>query len=146
MEKLIFKTEIDANREKVWQTMLQPDTFKEWTNVSFPGTYYIGNWKQGEKIQFTGPGGGGTVATIDELKLFDHILARHTAVLNTDGTEDLDSDIAKGWIGTTERYSFTEQNGKTQITVEVHTTPEWAGMFNNSWPASLQELKKICER
>src|SRR3712207_8485703 len=49
------------------------------------------------------------------------------------------SDVAKGWIGTTESYTFTERNGKTTLTVEINTNPEWASMFNDGWPDRSEE-------
>jgi hypothetical protein len=59
---------------------------------------------------------------------------------------DRNSPEAKGWIGTTEEYTFTEKNGKTELKVTVNTTPEWESMFNDGWPDALKKLKEICER
>ncbi len=30
--------------------MIDPDTYKEWTNASWPDSYYEGKWEKGEKI------------------------------------------------------------------------------------------------
>jgi uncharacterized protein YndB with AHSA1/START domain len=145
MKKLEFKIDIAASRQKVWDTMLSPETYKEWINTSWPGSYYKGNWKQGENIRFLSPGHGGTMATFLECKPHDFILAKHVAVINSDGTEDRDSDIAKGWIGTTESYSFTEKNGKTELKIEISTKPDWEKMFTDGWPKALAKLKQISE-
>ena len=146
MEKVVFTTDINASRQQVWETMFNPDTYKEWVGAGWPGAYYVGTWQQGATLQFTGPEGGGTVATLVEHKPFERILAKHVAVLNHDNTEDRDSDLAKGWIGTTESYSFAEHDGKTRLTVEINTYPAWAGMFSEGWPNALQKLKEISER
>jgi uncharacterized protein YndB with AHSA1/START domain len=50
MNTLEFKIAIGADREKVWDTMLDPATYKEWTNETWPDSTYEGEWKQGEKI------------------------------------------------------------------------------------------------
>jgi hypothetical protein len=60
--------------------------------------------------------------------------------------EDRDSEVAKGWIGTTESYNFTEQNGVTTLTIELTINPEWEKMFSDSWPKALAKLKEVCER
>jgi hypothetical protein len=73
-------------------------------------------------------------------------LAKHIAVLNPDGSEDRESDVAKGWIGTTESYRFTEKDGVTKLAIEINTTAEWEKMFTDGWPKALQELKKLCEK
>ena len=145
MKKLEFKTEIAASPQKIWDTMLTPQTYKKWVEVSWPGSYYEGNWKQGENVRFLSPSGGGTVATIQELRPYEYLLANHVAVINRDGTEDRDSDVAKGWIGTTESYTFTEKNGKTEVKVEINTNPDWEKMFNDGWPDALAKLKEISE-
>lgn len=155
MKKLEFKIDIATNRQKVWDTMFNPKTYKEWVNASWPGAYYEGNWKQGENLRFISPGQGGTLATLVELRPYEFILAKHIAVISSDGTEDRDSDLAKGWIGTTESYTFTEKNarlndpvgqGKTQIKVEINTKPDWEKMFSDGWPNALKKLKEISER
>lgn len=145
MKKLEFKIDIAASRQKVWDSMLQPESFKKWVAASWPGSYYDGNWKKGESIRFLSPTGGGTLAAIQELRPQEYILAKHVAVINGDGTEDRDSDVAKGWVGTTESYTFTEKNGKTEVKVEINTSPEWESMFSDGWPDGLAKLKEITE-
>jgi uncharacterized protein YndB with AHSA1/START domain len=145
MKKLEYKIDIAANKQKVWDTMLNPDTYKQWTAVSWPGSDYIGNWKKGENIKFLGPSGEGTMATLTEVKPNDFLLAKHIAVINKDGSEDRTSDVAKGWVGTTESYTFTEKGGKTEVRVEINTSPDWEKMFNEGWPGALAKLKEITE-
>ena len=146
MKKLEFKIDIDASAKKVWETMINPQTFKEWISASYPGSYYKGQWKKGENIKFLSADNAGTLATILELTPYEYILAKHIAVINPDGTEDRNSDKAKGWIGTTEAYTFAERNGRTELKVEVNTYPEWEKMFTDGWPKRLKKLKEISER
>jgi uncharacterized protein YndB with AHSA1/START domain len=146
MKQLIFKTSIAAPKQKVWETMLHPVTYREWVDAAWPGSFFEGVWKEGENIRFVSKNGSGTIATLVEHRPYDYIFARHIAALNPGGIEDRDSDVAKGWIGTTERYTFAEQNGATALTVEVTTAPDWEAMFNNGWPIALAKLKEICER
>ena len=145
MKKLEFKTEINADKKKVWDTMFHPATYKKWVNVSWPGSYYDGVWKEGTDMKFLSPGHGGTLANLEKYNPYEEVFAKHVAVLNSNGTEDRDSDIAKGWIGSTESYTFTEHNHKTELKVVIHTNPEWEEMFSEGWPAAMEELKKLAE-
>ena len=145
MKKLEFKIEIAAVPEKVWKSMLDPATYKQWVNVSWPGSSYEGIWKQDEHIKFSGAQGGGTQAVIKELRKYEFILAEHTAVINADGSLDKESEVAKGWIGTKESYRFNPVENNTELVVEISTPENWAKMFSDGWPAALRELKKICE-
>jgi uncharacterized protein YndB with AHSA1/START domain len=142
-----FKTEINAKRDKVWRTMFDPDTYRQWVNVSWPGSYYDGKWKTGENIRFIGDQNqGGTLANLVEVREPEYVFAKHIAVITGDGKEDRTSEEAKSWIGSTEEYKFTEKNGKTELKVIINTTPQWESMFNDGWPEALKKLKEISER
>jgi uncharacterized protein YndB with AHSA1/START domain len=146
MEHLEYKIEISASAKKVWETMLQKETYKQWVAKSWPDSFYEGTWKKGEKIRFIGSEGSGTLAELVEVKPYEKILARHIAILLPGGVEDRTSDMAKGWIGITEGYKFAEHLGKTTLTVSIETSPAWRKMFDDGWPAALEELKRIVER
>lgn len=147
MKKLEYKIEIAASRDKVWKTMLDKETYREWTNVSWPGSTYIGKWEKGAKIRFVDEKDtGGTVAEIVELRKAEYMKANHVAIATPNGGEDTTSPEAKGWIGTTEEYTFNEKNGKTEVIATITTNPDWEKMFNDGWPPALQKLKEISER
>ena len=55
MEKLQFKIDINAQKEKVWNTMLDDKTYRIWTEEFTPGSHYVGNWNKGAKFLFLGP-------------------------------------------------------------------------------------------
>lgn len=146
MKKLEYRVNINAPAKKVWDIMLSPDTYREWTGVSWPSSTYEGNWKEGEDIRFIGSDGTGTLGHFNEVKPYKYIACEHVAVLLKGGVEDRTSDMAKGWIGTKENYTFTEKNGSTEVYVEIHTNPAWEKMFNDGWPNALDKLKEMAER
>ena len=126
--------------------MLDPATYKEWTGVSWPDSYFEGEWKQGERIRFISPDGSGTLVAITEFRPYEHIAARHEAVLQRGGVEDKTSEMAKGWIGTLEKYTFNQQGGDTELTVDLEINPDWEKGFNDGWPNALTALKNISEK
>lgn len=146
MEHLEYSIIISAPAKKVWETMLQEDTYRQWVAKSWPNSFYNGKWATGERIKFIGPDGSGTLAELVEVKPYERVLARHIAVLGPGDVEDRTSEVAKGWIGIMEEYKFSERDGNTTLTVSIETTPEWSKMFEDGWPPALQELKKIAER
>lgn len=146
MKKLEYKIDIAAPAKKVWETMLALDTYKQWVNVSWPGSGYTGTWKKDAEVRFTGADQSGTMAKITEYRPYEYIMAVHTAILNVGGEPDTESDVAKGWVGTTESYTFIERNGVTELKVEIGLkTDEWAQMFDEGWPNALVALKRLAE-
>ena len=47
MKDLHFSTMIDAPRQKVWHTMLDDATYREWTSAFSPGSFYRGGLERG---------------------------------------------------------------------------------------------------
>jgi uncharacterized protein YndB with AHSA1/START domain len=147
MKKLEFNVDFNADVQKVWDIIIDPVKYKEWVSVSFPGSYFVGNWKKGENIRFIGPDGGGTMANLEEVKQNEFIAAKHVAVINKDNSEDRTSEMAKGWIGTTETYTFSKNKQGSHLKVEVgNLKPEWESMFADSWPKLLEKLKEMTEK
>lgn len=145
MKKINFTIDIHAPKQKVYDTLIDPELYKVWVHVAWPNSFYDGKWEAGEQLRFISPGNGGTAATVAEIRKGDYILLVHEAVLNPDLTQDITSDAAKGWVGTTESYRFTESNGITHLVVEMLCNPEWVSMFEEGFPTALNKLKEICE-
>lgn len=146
MEKLEYRIEISAPVKTVWETMLNKDTYQQWVEKSWPNSTYDGKWAKGEKIRFVGPDGSGTLAELVEVTPYQHVLARHIAVLGKGGVEDHTSAEVQSWIGTIEEYRFSEKNGKTTLIVNIETGPKWKAMFDEGWPPALEELKRLSEQ
>jgi uncharacterized protein YndB with AHSA1/START domain len=151
MKKLHFEIKINAPKAKVWDTMLRHGTYEKWVSAGWGSSTYEGEWKRGSRIKFfgtdeSGADAGGTVAEIVDIKPREHVLAKHVAMLTVGGAEDTESEMAKGWIGITENYYFTEEGGATTLRVEIKTYPAWADMFRDGWPKALAKLKELCEK
>ena len=148
MERLHFSIDINAPREKVWKTMLDDQTYREWTTPFMPGSYYEGDWSEGSKITFLGPGEdgklGGMVARVKENRPPERVAVEHYGVVH-DGVEDTSSAEAEGWAGAEEAYTFRQKDGSTEVLVDVDTAAEYKDMFNDMWPRALQKLKQLSE-
>jgi ligand-binding SRPBCC domain-containing protein len=149
MDKLQFSIVIDAPKEKVWNTMLNEDTYKVWTEPFAPGSHYKGDWKQGSKILFLAPDSngqmGGMVSRIKDNKPYEFISIEHLGYVQ-DGKEDTESEEVKKWAGAHENYTFKEKDGRTELTVDMDTSEEFTQMFEGLWPKALQKLKETAEK
>jgi hypothetical protein len=73
------------------------------------------------------------------------ISIRHKGMLDGD-IEILEGPAIEAWAGSTENYSFEEENGHSHVSVELYITEEYKPMFDSLWPKALDKLKEICER
>ena len=149
MQKLHYSIVINAPKEKVWHTMLDDATFREWTKAFNEGSYYKGDWSKGSKILFLGPDPktgeeAGMVSRIAENKPYEFISIEHIGIIK-DGVEDTTSQEAKKWAPAFENYTFKEKDGATEILVDMDMADEQVEEFNKMWPQALQKLKEITE-
>lgn len=145
MEKLHFETIIDAPKEKVWDVMLNNETYQKWTSAFAEGSHYKGSWEKGSKILFLDPKGEGMLAKIAENKPYEFISIETLGFVNN-GKEDTESEGAKAMAGSHENYTFKETGGTTQVSVDMDTSEEYKAMFEEDWPKALEKLKALCEK
>ena len=149
MQKLNFSIIINASKEKVWNTMLEDKTYRQWTEAFAAGSHYVGDWNKGSKILFLGPDEkgklGGMVSRIKENKQYDYISIEHLGVVEN-GIEDTSSEAVKIWAGALENYTFKDRNGKTELFVEMDINDEYKEIFQDMWPKALKKLKELAEK
>lgn len=145
---LRFSTVIQAPRERVWELMLAPDSYREWTAAFAEGSTYEGSWEKGQRIHFvSSAGGGGMVAEVAENRRGEFVSLKHLGELAADGTVDVDSPAVKAWAPAYENYRFVDKgNGATEVQVEMDSLPSYEDFMNEAWPKALAKLKAVCER
>lgn len=146
MEKLHFKTLINAPRERVWHTILDDATYREWTSVFMEGSYAVTDWQKGSKALFLGPGGtGGMVSRIEENIPNQFLSIEHLGEVK-DGVEDTTSEKVKQWAGAHENYTLKDINGQTELLIDCDMADDYVDMFKEMWPKALDKVKEIAER
>lgn len=150
MQKLHFSILINAPKEKVWRTMLDDNTYREWTTAFNPGSYFKGDWSRGSKMLFLGPDPstgkeGGIVSRIQENKQYEFVSIEHLGLVK-EGVEDTTSEEAKKWAPAFENYTFKEVDGTTEVLVDQDTPDDYIEMFQEMWPKALQKLKHLAEK
>jgi uncharacterized protein YndB with AHSA1/START domain len=146
MEKLNFKTSINAPKEKVWKVLWGDASYREWTSAFSEGSYAeTDNWKQGSEVKFLGPSGGGMISRVAENRPNDYMSFEHLGEIK-DGVEDRTSDKVKQWAGAKENYALTEKGGVTELAIDMDMAEEYKDMFNQMWPKALEKVKALAEK
>ena len=149
MESLHFEISINANAEKVYNTLLDKKHYTEWTSAFNPTSYYKGSWEKGSKILFLGTDAdgnmGGMASRIKENIPNKFVSIEHLGIIK-DGEEITTGDEVENWAGAMENYSFTEKNGTTLFSVDADSNQEFKAYFFETWPKALNKLKEICEQ
>lgn len=143
-KKLHFSTVIQAPRDVVWKTMLEPETFRQWTAEFAYGSYYEGSWGQGERIRFLAPDGNGMISRIAENRLHEFVSIEHLGFIK-DGVEDTQSEAVRAWVPAFENYTLSREGNATRLDVEMDVTSNFEAEMARTWPKALVKLKAICE-
>jgi len=149
MEKLHFSISINAPKEKVWDTMLNDDTYREWTSVFNPsGSYFLGDWSEGSEIRFIGTETDGKVSgmlsRIKENRKYEFLSIQHLGeIIKGELKPWTDQEMAgKEFF---ENYTFKQSGDITEVMVDIDTNEEYKGMFEETWPKALEKLKSLAE-
>ena len=146
MEKQEFRITIDAPKEKVWKALWDIDSYRSWTSAFAEGsTVETDNWKKGSKVIFGDGSGNGMVARVDENIPNRYMSFKHLGEVKGN-VEDTTSEKVQEWAGATESYTLNEDNGKTELVVNMDINKEFAEMFADVWPQALKILKELAEK
>lgn len=144
MTNLQYSIRINALREKVWDTMLSDETYRQWSSTFMPGSHFVGDWSEGSKILFLGPDAegekeGGMAAIVKENRPQEFVSLEYHAEIR-DGIET--PMEGTGY----ENYTLEDKDGGTLVTIDLLGLPdEYAEMFNETWPKALEKLKELAE-
>jgi hypothetical protein len=144
MEKLEFKTTINAPKEKVWDVLWSADNYSKWTSVFAEGSTAQTDWKEGSKVLFLDGQGKGMVSAIAANKPNEYMSFKHLGIVDK-GVEDTTSPQVKDWAGAEENYTLIEVNGRTELTVDLDINDTFKDYFENTFPKALEKVKELAE-
>ena len=145
MTRLTFSTAIKAPKEVVWRTMLEDETYRQWTSAFHEGSYAITDWTPGSKALFLAPDGSGMVSRVAEHRPNEYLSLEHIGIVKN-GVEDTTSTEVLKWAGARENYNLREDGGRAVLTIEMDAADEQKPLFEDTWPRALAALKELSER
>jgi uncharacterized protein YndB with AHSA1/START domain len=144
MEKMNFKTVINATPEKIWKVLWDDETYRKWTSAFAEGSCAETDWKQGSKVLFTDGKGSGMVSRIAENRPNEYMSFEHLGEVH-DGVEDTTSERVQQWAGSHENYTLKKAGDKTELIIDMDIAEEYKDMFSQMWPKALENVKNLSE-
>ncbi|WP_407353511.1 SRPBCC family protein [Luteimonas sp. R10] len=144
LERLQWSVDIAAPASRIYQMLVGPESYGQWTSAFGDGLYFEGSWEKGQRIRFLTPSGHGVLSEIAENRPGELLSIRHLGYIDDDGVEDTSSEAILTWVPAYENYGFTAIPDGTRLTVEQDMTEDFASMVD-TWPKALERLKALCE-
>ena len=142
MKEMQFEIEIHAPREKVWATLWQDRTFRQWADLIDAGTYMVGDLEEGSTIQFISAEGYGVTSLVSALIPDEYVLFKHQADTQDKGSSSRDDQ----WTGGRESYTLTYDDGVTSLAMSFDVPVELEKTMSESYPKALQKVKELSEK
>ena len=138
-----FSIEIKAPREKVWQTLWEDKTLRDWGNIIDEGLYMVGEMREGDEVQFiSSVSGFGVTSVIEKLIPHEYVAFKQIADTMNSGKQERE----KEWTGGTESYELVEKNGITNLTVKIDVPHGQEETFKVRFPKALKRVKILAEK
>lgn len=144
-ETLNAEVWINAPKERVWDALLEDESYRYWTSVFHPGSFAEGDWQQGSKVYFKTPEGHGLVSRVAVHQPASIISFEHLGVLHQ-GVEVKDHPEACKWIGFYETYRVFDDAGGTRLQIEQDLAPKELEWFSSVWQQALAKVKELAEK
>ena len=144
MRKKTYSIEINASAEKVWQNLLNEDSYRKWTTPFCEGSFYKGEMKQNGRIHFLTPDGSGMFSKVIFYEPNKHVMFKHIGEIKNFEEQPLNEETEK-WSGAFESYRLTENHDTLILDASVDLTPEHISYFDQAFPKGLLKLKELSE-
>jgi uncharacterized protein YndB with AHSA1/START domain len=148
METLQFTIQINAHPEVVFNTIIDPVHFQQWTSAFSPTSHFKGTWEKGTIIHFLAEDDNGDtsgmISRIKEIKPNEFISIEHIGLIQN-GKEITEGEEVESIKGALENYTIIQKDNKTELKVDSDTFPEMKAFFLETWPKALEDLKRISE-
>lgn len=144
LKRIEFSAVIAAPVSTVYELMIAPDSYRDWTSAFAEGSRYEGSWGKGQRICFLANSEGGMVSEIAENRPNEFISVKHLGYI-TNGVEDTESEAIRAWAPAYENYTFQAVAEGTKLIIDQDATEEFENYLVDAWPKALDRLKTLCE-
>lgn len=142
MKTIQFSIGVRATKERVWDTLWQDETLRDWAGIIDPGTHMVGELKEGNEVQFISANGYGVTSLVEKLTPGEFLLLRHRADTQEEGKRERE----KEWTGGKESYALTEKDGTTIVTATFDVPPKLEEYFTTNYPKALERVRVLAEK
>lgn len=146
MKTLHFNICIAAPAQKVWDTLWNDASYRQWSSVFAKGSHIKGDLSAGNRVRFMDGSGNGVYSMVNQ-----NIPARLMSFINLgelfEGREQVvdERTSAQEWSGAVENYMLYEKKGGTSLWVELEVNNSDSAHFAEKFPEALEKIKTLAE-
>lgn len=139
MEILEYEIKINATPEKIWTTLWDDISYRQWTSAFQEGSFYVGTWEEKSIVKFLDPNNNGMYSQVLKNDPNKEMVFLHLGEIY-DGVE-----VPQDWGDATESYILEETEDGTKLIARIKTSEEFKVFFEDKFPNALQNVKNLSE-
>jgi hypothetical protein len=144
MKTLEFTIEINASKEKIWKSLWEDATYRDWVSVFCEGTYAKSNWNEGDSVHFLTQDGQGMNSIIEKKIDNQYMAFKHISEMKNFEPQPIDEKTSE-WSGGMETYELIQNEASVTLKVLIDTLEKYIEYFENTFPKALERLKQLSE-
>ncbi len=146
IHRLHFSIVIKSEKSKIWKTLWDEDSYRDWVSVFYEGSYAVtDNWEEGSKVLFLNPGENGIYSKIEKHVPNRIMKFKHLGNVVKGIEQPIDSETKK-WSGTIEVYTLSDGDDGLKLTVEIDVLDEHLDYMKATFPKALERIKMNCSK
>lgn len=144
METYKFNISINAPKQKVWDVLWEEATYSQWSSVFNEGTDGAPDLKEGSKLLFLDADNHDLMSKVGTRIENSQMTFKYLGEAVAGAEQAVNQEIEQ-WEGTTESFILNENNGVTELAVEVSATDDYKDYFHKAFPKALKMVKQLAE-
>ena len=135
-----------ASAAAVWSSIVEKESYEQWTSIFLPGSTFEGEWRKGSEIRFLGPadasGASGLLARVSECE-YPKFISLDILAEVRDGKV---MNAAEPWQGAYERYRLHPISDElTRFELDMMTFEEHYDAMSEGWDNALEILSELAQ-
>lgn len=145
IEKMTFQIDIAAPKEHVWKLLWGRESYMQWTSPFMEGSYYQGEFGQGNRVYLLSPTGEGIYSDIIVYDENEQLTFSLLGNVKNKQEQPLDPE-SEIWTGSRESYFLSDTANGTLLRVELDNQKDYGDQMNKAFPAALEILRELAEK
>lgn len=144
METYNFNININAPKQKVWDVLWEEATYSKWSSVFNECSDGAPGLKEGSKLLFLDADNHDLASKVGTRIENSQMTFKYLGEAIAGIEQPVNQEIEQ-WEGTTESFTLNENNGVTELAVEVNSTKDYKDYFHKAFPKALKMVKQLAE-
>ncbi|MEO2052013.1 MAG: hypothetical protein ABGX00_09590 [Allomuricauda sp.] len=145
MKTLTYTIEIQAGKDKIWESLWDKDNYTKWTKPFSEGLYFeTASFSEGSEIRFFAPNGDAMISKIINLQPKEYIAFEHLSMMQNGKISAFNNEGENNQFF--ESYQLVENESSVTLKAKVNTLESEEKSMDKTFPKALQIVKELSEQ